>query len=166
MNATEDNIVRIEIAGKIRELQHAEVDNLDVVRVEDSTWHMLDNGISHLISVVQFDPVTRTALFRIDGENREARLVTGLDMLIEQMGLNKALTRKISALHAPMPGLVKGILVKAGDTIEKGAPLLILEAMKMENVMTAPDTVRIKKIDVQLSQPVDKGTRLIEFDTE
>lgn len=166
MTSPDENLIRIEIAGKIRELDLDEIGQLDVVRTDQAAWHLLDRGASHTIALLALDPQTRTALFRINGENREARLVTGLDVLIDQMGMNRGMTRKISALHAPMPGLVKGILVRPGDHVEKGAPLLILEAMKMENVMTAPEAVTIRQIDVQLSQPVEKGARLIEFDTE
>lgn len=165
MNPADETPLRIEIAGKIREFQADEIDRLDVVRDGDA-WHLLVDGQGHSICVESYDADTRTAVFRIDGELREARQVTSLDLLIDQMGLNKTLARKASALHAPMPGLVKGILVKPGDQVEKGAPLLILEAMKMENVMTAPDAVRIKHVDVKLTQPVDKGTRLIEFEID
>jgi len=165
MNPADDFTSRIEIAGKIREFSFDEIDKLDVIRDGDA-WHLLVDGQGHSIQVESYDAASRTAVFRIDGELRRARQVTSLDLLIDQLGLNKALARKASALHAPMPGLVKGILVNPGDQVEKGAPLLILEAMKMENVMTAPDAVRIKQVDVKLAQPVDKGTRLIEFDTD
>jgi acetyl/propionyl-CoA carboxylase alpha subunit len=166
MNLSDEKTIRIEIAGKIHEFDIADVRDLDSVATGERTWHLLDNGTSHTISVIAVDRENRTARFRIDGEYREARLVTPLDALIERLGMNKALARKVSALHAPMPGLVKGIMVNAGDAVEKGAPLLILEAMKMENVMTAPDAVRIKRVDVSLAQAVDKGARLIEFDVD
>ena len=59
------------------------------------------------------------------------------------MGLDNALEVKISHLASPMPGLVIKSLVKAGDTVEKGDPLIVLEAMKMENVLKAPSALTI-----------------------
>ena len=62
-----------------------------------------------------------------------------------------------------MPGLVTSIKMTQGQEVEKGTPLLILEAMKMENVITAPHQAIIKEIKVIVGQPVDKGAVLVEF---
>jgi biotin carboxyl carrier protein len=65
---------------------------------------------------------------------------------------------------APMPGLVTGIKIAAGQEVEKGTPLLILEAMKMENVIVAPHQAIIKEIKVTPGQAVEKGAVLLEFE--
>jgi biotin carboxyl carrier protein len=85
-------------------------------------------------------------------------------MMIERMGLNVAASKKLPYLEAPMPGLVSVIKVSKGDQVEKGTPLLVLEAMKMENVITAPQEAVVKSILVKVGQAVEKGLKLIEFE--
>ena len=63
-----------------------------------------------------------------------------------------------------MPGLVVDILVAEGDDLEKGHNLLILEAMKMENIIKIPNAGKVKSINIQKGQAVEKGQILIELD--
>lgn len=64
---------------------------------------------------------------------------------------------------APMPGLVLKILVAAGDVVKKGAPLLILEAMKMEHPITAPHEGLVASIRCQQGELVQPGVELVEI---
>ncbi|MBP0438934.1 acetyl-CoA carboxylase biotin carboxylase subunit [Tianweitania sediminis] len=59
-------------------------------------------------------------------------------------------------LRAPMPGLVKLVRVAPGDTVQKGQPLLVLEAMKMEHTITAPQDAVVATIVSQGDQVEDK----------
>ncbi|MCL4120534.1 UNVERIFIED_CONTAM: hypothetical protein GTU68_029062 [Idotea baltica] len=63
-----------------------------------------------------------------------------------------------------MPGLVLDILVVAGQSIQKGDKLLVLEAMKMENNLKAVGDGIVKKVAIQKGNTVDKGDLLIEFE--
>jgi len=67
-------------------------------------------------------------------------------------------------LQAPMPGKIIAIFVAAGDAVEKDAPLLILEAMKMEHTIRAPARGRIARILCRAGEQVGEGTELIEFE--
>ncbi|MBK7542577.1 MAG: acetyl/propionyl/methylcrotonyl-CoA carboxylase subunit alpha [Candidatus Competibacteraceae bacterium] len=67
-------------------------------------------------------------------------------------------------LLAPMPGNVIALLVEAGATVKKGAPLLILEAMKMEHTLTAPADGTVKSFHFAVGDQVSDGAELIEFD--
>ncbi|HEY6240838.1 MAG TPA: acetyl/propionyl/methylcrotonyl-CoA carboxylase subunit alpha [Burkholderiales bacterium] len=69
-------------------------------------------------------------------------------------------------LAAPMPGKIVAVLVQTGDRVEKDAPLLILEAMKMEHTIRAPARGRIARILYQLGEQVGEGAELIEFEAE
>ena len=66
------------------------------------------------------------------------------------------------ALRAPMPGLVKLSRATAGDSVTKGQPLLVLEAMKMEHTIAAPHDGVIEEIVPEGAQVTD-GTVLVRF---
>jgi len=62
-----------------------------------------------------------------------------------------------------MPGLVLNILVEEGQDIKKGDALIVLEAMKMENILKSPADGKVKKVSVKKGVAVEKGQILIEF---
>lgn len=68
-----------------------------------------------------------------------------------------------SALTAPLPGVVKSVSVKEGDSVKKDAPVVILEAMKMETVINSPVDGVVEKIHVSANQSVQQGDVLVEF---
>jgi biotin carboxyl carrier protein len=153
----------VEIEGQRIELNETDWKNLDCIQIDANTFHLLENGVSHTITILAADPANRRYTLKIDGEIKETVLLNQLDLLIEQMGLNTTKSKKLSTLHAPMPGLVTGIKATVGQEVEKGTPLLILEAMKMENVIVAPQHTFVKEIKVTIGLAVDKGAVLIEF---
>ena len=67
-------------------------------------------------------------------------------------------------LTAPMPGKVVALLAQAGQKVEKGAPLLILEAMKMEHTITAPATGTVRAFCYAAGEQVGDGAALVEFE--
>lgn len=67
-------------------------------------------------------------------------------------------------LKSGMPGKIIEIFVKEGDEVKAGKPLLIMEAMKMENEMRAANDVVIKEICVKQGDSVESGAVLIKFD--
>lgn len=64
-------------------------------------------------------------------------------------------------LHAPMPGLVVDILVQVGETVAAGAPMIVVEAMKMQNALVAPLGGRVAAIAVKPGVAVETGQLLI-----
>jgi biotin carboxyl carrier protein len=87
-----------------------------------------------------------------------------IDILLEKLGMKNMGAKKMNNLKAPMPGLITKIMVKEGDEIKQGEPLLILEAMKMENVFKAAADVKIKSVKIAEKQAVEKGAELITFE--
>jgi len=65
------------------------------------------------------------------------------------------------AVIAPMPGLVKIVHAQAGESLAKGAALLVLEAMKMEHVLTAPRDCVVANVDVAAGDQVTEGRLLV-----
>ncbi len=66
-------------------------------------------------------------------------------------------------IKAPIPGLVVKIAAEQGQDVEEGAPLLILEAMKMENIIKAPCACRVQEIAVQEKETVQINQPLIKL---
>ncbi len=65
---------------------------------------------------------------------------------------------------APMPGAVVSVSVAPGDTVAEGAELIVVEAMKMQNVLRAPRAARVKKVNVRAGASVAGDDVLIEFE--
>ena len=71
--------------------------------------------------------------------------------------------RAEGGLTSPMPGRVRKVLVAPGDRVEKGAVLLILEAMKMEHAIRAPREGWVRRIAFSEGDLVDAGVELVEI---
>ncbi len=64
-------------------------------------------------------------------------------------------------IKAPMPGVVKEVLVATGDQVEQGAPLLVLEAMKMNNQIRSPRAGSVTRLAVHPGQRLNRGDELL-----
>jgi 3-methylcrotonyl-CoA carboxylase alpha subunit len=67
-------------------------------------------------------------------------------------------------LSAPMPGKIVRQLVAAGDRVQRGAPLLVLEAMKMEHTIVAPRDGRVLAVRYAENEQVEEGAILLDFE--
>lgn len=79
------------------------------------------------------------------------------------MGLNKPKEVILKDIKAPMPGLILDILVKPGQELVKGDAILILEAMKMENVIKAEGNGVVKEVLLEKGAAVEKNQVIIEM---
>ena len=69
-------------------------------------------------------------------------------------------------LMAPMSGTVVAVLVRAGDVVERGTPLLVLEAMKMEHTIVAPAPGTVVAVNYAAGERVREGADLVDIDGE
>jgi biotin carboxyl carrier protein len=67
----------------------------------------------------------------------------------------------VGAVTSPMAGAILTVLVKPGDSVKQGQPLVVLEAMKMENQITAPVAGTVKSVDVKEGESVGEGHVLV-----
>jgi biotin carboxyl carrier protein len=72
--------------------------------------------------------------------------------------------KRADALKAPMPGLVVRVQVQAGDRVNAGSGVVVLEAMKMENELKAQAAAVVKAVRIAAGEAVEKGQVLVEFD--
>jgi biotin carboxyl carrier protein len=134
----------------------------DVARTGPAQFSVVIDGRSLRVLVLKEDKENRTVRLRIGSRTCTVRLEEEQDRLMQTLGLDKA-ARKVGDLKAPMPGLVINILVKPGDSVKKNDPVLVLEAMKMENMIKAPGDGVVKAIPAEKGKPVEKGQLLVQF---
>jgi 3-methylcrotonyl-CoA carboxylase alpha subunit len=105
--------------------------------------------------VVPYAMQGSTLSFAFDGEIYFAE--------VTDKGVRAKARHRDASMSAPMPGLVLKILVRQGDVVAKGAPLLILEAMKMEHQITAPREGTVTAIHCTEGELVQAGVELVEL---
>ncbi len=144
---------------------NGEAFDLDIVEVGgESHFHVLWNEKSYRVEVVSYDKEQKTAGIKVNGDEFEVEVKDELDILLDKMGLSNLAAQVVSELKAPMPGLILDLHVKPGDEVKKGDNLLVLEAMKMENVIKSPADVVVKSIEAKVGDAVEKNQTIIAFE--
>ncbi len=153
----------INISEQTFPLKKDELSTLDMVQTADNQYHILQDGKAYRAELETADFNSKTMTIKINGNKYEINIEDSYDQLVKEMGLSMAGSQKMTNVKAPMPGLVLDILVKPDQAVVKGDTLLILEAMKMENVLKAEGDGVVKSIEVTKGTAVDKGQIIIEM---
>ncbi len=135
----------------------------DISKLDHNRFHVLYKNKSYNLSANEIDLENRTCTITINGKKTSLEIKDKYDELLEKMGMASGSTKKLNELKAPMPGLVLRALVKAGDIVRKGDGLIILEAMKMENILKSPGDGTVTKLHFSEKDKVEKGQLLISF---
>jgi len=110
----------------------------DIQEYEEGRFHVILNDTSYRAELVEADTATKTLTIKVNNNTYQIQAEDKFDKLLKQLGFSNLNTQKIDNIKAPMPGLVLKIPTEAGQDINKGDTLLILEAMKMENAIKSP----------------------------
>jgi biotin carboxyl carrier protein len=130
---------------------------IQLLSEEDSALTLLVNGQPLRVQVVHDG---QRSLATIDGHVYE----------FSHGGEKKGLSRQRAAgrlspeIRSPMPGKILDVRITVGDKVEAGQVLVLLEAMKMENTLTAEGGGRVKEIHVAVGDLVDLGQLLVELE--
>ena len=135
----------------------------DIVKLAPNKYHLLISNQSYSLELLEKTENSKTMHLMVNGVKQEINIKDKYDALLTVLGMDKLMANKNNNLKAPMPGLVLRIMVAEGDAVKKGDPLLVLEAMKMENVIKADGDGMVKRIAVAPKQVVEKNTLLIEL---
>jgi biotin carboxyl carrier protein len=126
------------------------VGSASVTPVGRGLWSVLWNGESHLVR-----------------RSGDAWLVNGVAVEVEVVDPRAASTRSVSGgpegrqtLKAVMPGKVVRVLCKAGDAVEAGQGIVVLEAMKMQNEVKSPKAGTVSSVAVKEGSAVSAGDLL------
>ena len=140
------------------------VANYDLIKESATKFHMIKDNKSYNLEVLKSDDTQKEFIIKVNGNEYELKATDKYDELLSKMGISRGATAKVNELKAPMPGLVFDIKVEVGQEVAEGEPLMILEAMKMENVLKSPADVVIKSIEIKKQEAVEKNQVLIKFD--
>lgn len=137
--------------------------NLDILEVENNRFHIIRDSVSYNAEVLLVNREQKQVTLKVNGNEYTVQLKDRFDDLLKSLGMESSAITKLKEVKAPMPGMVLQILVSPEQEVEKDSALLILEAMKMENVIKSPAAGKVKRISIEKGVAVEKNTVLIEF---
>lgn len=136
----------------------------DLTKVGDNALSLIMDNQSYNIQVVKADYTNKAFNIVVNGREYEVQAKDDFDVLLDKMGLASMSQHKVNNLKAPMPGLVLDVLVSPGQEVVKDTPLVILEAMKMENVLKSTGEGKVKSLGVKKGDAVEKNYVLLTFE--
>ena len=164
--------LEVVIAGKTR--------TVELIR-EDGRWQVSLDGQPRKADAVEIAPNIFSIL--LDGQSHEIRVAPQTDGRLTLQSGDHEFTAEVNdprawkgrrhgqieaqgrqQIIAPMPGKVVRLLVKAGDKVEAGQGILVVEAMKMQNEVRSPKTGTVERLQAQEGQPVNAGQVLAWID--
>jgi len=126
---------------------------------DPSLLTMLVEGRSVLAHTRVADP--RRGLYDVSIGGRYRRLEVLDPLAAATQEARRAIASGRVALEAPMPGLVVAVRVQPGDTVKPGTPLVVMEAMKMQNELASEVTGLVREVHATVGQAVESGAELV-----
>jgi biotin carboxyl carrier protein len=140
------------------------INALDIQEESSTKFHILKENHSFKAEIISSNFHKKNYTVKINSNIYEIDISNQLDLLIQEMGLSMGSAQIENYIKAPMPGLILDVLVQVGDTVNEGDYLLVLEAMKMENTLTALANGQVKSILITKGEKVEKNQLLIEIE--
>ncbi|MEP1097071.1 MAG: biotin/lipoyl-containing protein [Cyclobacteriaceae bacterium] len=134
----------------------------EVVQIDDRSFKVFSKTKIYSVEVVQMDDggINLT----IDGKAVSVSSRSHIEQVLEKLGMNTLTASSISDIKAPMPGTILSLDIEVGNQVSKGDTILILEAMKMENVIKSPGDGIIASVLVKEGDNVEKNQLLISLE--
>ena len=126
-------------------------------------FHIIFNNKSYVLKLISSNKDSNNYYVSINNKTFNVEISDAKNKFSKIIGLKLSDDNKKLDITSPMPGLVIDVLVNVNETVEKNQSLIILEAMKMENVIKSPVQAKIKSIMVKKGDNVNKNEVLISF---
>jgi glutaconyl-CoA/methylmalonyl-CoA decarboxylase subunit gamma len=147
-----------------------------VINIDGKEFHFeikpLDNSTFLLVIQNKVYEVTLQELedgkysIVVNGNLFEVEILTALQEKAKKLLEEKRSVNHEFEVKAPMPGMILKIKKQIGESVNSGEPIIILEAMKMENELRSPITGKIKELFVNEGNPVEKGIKLFSIQSQ
>lgn len=144
-------------------LVNGEPIQFDLSSIGNNNTHVLYQNKSFNTELVELNKADKTCKIKVNGNIYQISIEDQFDVLLKQLGLDNLAANKVSEIKAPMPGLVLKVLVEENTEVKKGDNLLVLEAMKMENILKSSTDGVIKRVLIKQGDKVEKNQILIQF---
>ena len=135
----------------------------DIIKIREGVYHLIKDKESYHLELVKHIPEEKKIVVKVNNTVYHLDVKDKYDELLHSLGLDSLASKKVSDIKAPMPGMVLNILVAEGQEVKKGDALIVLEAMKMENILKSPSDGVVKKIAINKGVAVEKNQLLIQF---
>ncbi len=135
----------------------------DFLEYAEGKFHVLLENRSYTAEILSVDRETKTCMIKVGNSTLTVSIKDRYDELLQEMGIDEVAGRKVNDIKAPMPGMVVQVMVANGQTIKKGDAIVVLEAMKMENILKSPTDGIIKKIHVIKGDKVEKNQVMLDL---
>lgn len=146
---------------------HAEVDGValtaSLTEVDGTPARMLRVGDRMHRVVARKEPGKGHYTLWLDGWRVDAEALDERTRSIRDRTAAAAAASGPAPLVAPMPGLIVRVLVQPGDAVVAGQPLVVMEAMKMENELRSASAGTVAAVSAQPGTAVEKGTVLVQL---
>ena len=142
------------IDGKKSELKY--------IKESSTIYKVFSENRIYNLEIVERDD--NSVSLSINGHVTSIQIRDHISQMLEKLGMEEQASNSAKEIKAPMPGTILSLDVSTGDDVRKGDKILLLEAMKMENVIKSPGAGVVKKILVNQGDAVEKNAVLIEME--
>ncbi|MEQ8905806.1 biotin/lipoyl-containing protein [Ekhidna sp.] len=136
--------------------------NGEVVKINENSYKVFKSNKIFRVDVVDRDG--KKMKLKVNGQLLDVSVTDHIDQILDQLGMNMVASTAVKDIKAPMPGSIIDVIVTEGDEVSEGDKLLVLEAMKMENVIKSPGEGKVSKVHISAKENVEKNQVLISFE--
>lgn len=141
------------------------VHHVDARRLAGGNWSVLIDGQSYDVELEVAGATEREGAYNALVRGNVVSLTVEDERRVRMAaGVRKVKVEGPQVVKCPMPGKVVKLLVAQGDTVEDGTPLVIVEAMKMENEIRSPTAGKVARIFVEAGQTVESNAKLVSVE--
>ncbi|WP_425390410.1 acetyl-CoA carboxylase biotin carboxyl carrier protein subunit [Ekhidna sp.] len=134
----------------------------EIKRISDDSFKVYKSNKIFRVDIVERDG--KAMKLKINDHVMDVLVTDHIDQILSKLGMDTIAATAVQDIKAPMPGSILNILVNEGDEVTQGDKLLVLEAMKMENVIKSPGDGKVNKIHISEKENVEKNQVLISFE--
>jgi len=135
----------------------------DVQKTSNTSLHLIYDNKPYQVDISHIDYEEKSAEIIVNGSKHKVQIQIDNQGFLKVTGPMSRQIKCVRQLKAPMPGLIVDLKVIEGQSVEKDEALVVLKAMKMENILKSPVDGIVSKILVAENQKIEKDAVLIQF---